>query len=57
MAAHFMTKCKICFDIIAQCRCPSLEKYVELSVCDKCKKKQEPTVTLDQIKDEYEKDL
>ncbi len=34
--SHFIRKCKVCGVVVAQCRCPDRNKFVELVVCDNC---------------------
>ena len=41
LANHFITKCSTCGAVIAQCRCPDLNKAVNYAVCDACRKKRE----------------
>lgn len=36
---HFIRKCKVCGDVIGQCRCPDLNKKVEYGLCLKCSEK------------------
>lgn len=33
---HFIRKCEFCRKVIAQCRCPSLDKKIEWGVCHEC---------------------
>lgn len=35
--SHFIEKCHDCKAIISQCKCPSVDKEVRWSVCEKCK--------------------
>lgn len=34
--SHFKTLCKLCEDVITQCRCPSPDKFIKYDVCDNC---------------------
>jgi hypothetical protein len=34
--SHFIELCKICGDVISQCRCPDLNKEKRYGVCAKC---------------------
>lgn len=34
---HFIEKCESCTTVITQCRCPSKDKEVRYSRCEKCK--------------------
>lgn len=34
---HFKKICRVCGTIIAQCRCPSLDKAVIKGICEKCR--------------------
>jgi len=34
---HFIEKCESCTTVISQCRCPSKDKEVRYSKCEKCK--------------------
>lgn len=36
MSLHFITFCRVCGIVVAQCRCPSKEKAVSYITCDKC---------------------
>lgn len=33
---HWLVKCRVCEDVISQCRCPSPEKRVKESICGDC---------------------
>lgn len=39
MSKHFRIECKICWKIIAECRCMNKDKEVRYEVCDECKEK------------------
>lgn len=34
---HEIVKCKVCKDVIRQCRCASRDKITTWEVCNKCK--------------------
>lgn len=34
--SHFIELCKICGDVISQCRCPDPRKEKRYGVCEKC---------------------
>jgi hypothetical protein len=36
--SHFIKKCKICGQVIVQCRCISENKTIIYDTCDECKK-------------------
>lgn len=38
---HYIVKCEKCGAVIAQCRCPALDKQIKYSICDACLKRQE----------------
>lgn len=35
---HHIVKCKGCEKVIAQCRCPAVDKTVRYETCEECKK-------------------
>jgi len=37
MADHFKILCGICGALIAQCRCPALDKTIRYGVCETCR--------------------
>ena len=49
MSIHFITKCKICEVVIAQCRCPSMNKSVTYIICKKCSDPKSQKITTDQL--------
>ena len=51
MTGHSKTICKICNEIIKQCKCMDKNKTTIFDICDKCKKEQ----LASQLKELYNK--
>jgi len=41
-SGHFKQVCKECGTVVSQCRCPALDKRVDMVVCDVCLHKTKP---------------
>lgn len=46
---HFIEVCKVCGEVICQCRCMSRDKKKTLGVCEKCKEKAKKPVEIGEI--------
>jgi len=44
VSGHFICKCRVCKEVVSQCRCPAQDKEERWVVCEKCKVKEDGEV-------------